>query len=71
MIVINNKEISIEGTEQEVFINLIEIFNQLSGKMEIKLTDKAPEWLKKYIADFNNCIEQSPEVLKLLLKEEL
>ena len=44
----------------------MEIFCELHGKMEIKLTDEAPEYLKEYITNFNYCIKQATNVVNLL-----
>lgn len=70
MIINDNKRLQIKGNEAEVFGNILEIFSALHEKEVVfKLTDKAPEYLQKYIKDFNNCINDAPKVLKLLLKE--
>ena len=69
MIINDDKKIEIKGNKVEVFIDLLQIFQEFNGRLELKLTDKTPEWLQKYIADFNNCIKQSPKVLKTLIGE--
>lgn len=69
MIINDNKKLQISGTEAEIFGELLEILSALNGKLELKLTDNAPEYLQKYIKDFNNCINDAPKVLKLLIEE--
>ena len=70
MIINKGKRLEISGTEAEVFGDMLEIFSALHEKEAVfKLTDKAPEYLQKFIKDFNNCLKEAPKVLKLLIEE--